>query len=54
MSVEGSSQVLDPAFAQLLHRTFGKPTFLDKSTSKMGKYLKELGVEIPGQGGRFA
>ena len=62
VTADGSSQVLDDAFAQWqelsvkwLHRTFGKPTFVDKSTSKMGKYLKELGVEMPGQkGGSFS
>lgn len=62
VTADGSSQVIDDAFAQWqdlsvkwLHRTFGKPTFVDKSTSKMGKYLKELGVEMPGQsGGGFA
>ena len=56
VTADGSSQVLDDAFScwqelsvKWLHRTFGKPTFVDKSTSKMGKYLKELGVEMPGQ-----
>ena len=62
VTADGSSQVLDDAFScwqelsvKWLHRTFGKPAFVDKSTSKMGKYLKELGVEMPGQkGGNFA
>ena len=62
VTADGSSQVIDPAFAQWqelsvqwLHRTFGKLEFVDKSTSKMGKYLKELGVEMPGQkGANFA
>ena len=62
VTADGSSQVLDDAFAQWMdlsvkwiHRTFGKPEFVDKSTSKMGLYLKELGVEMPGQkGGSFA
>ncbi len=58
VTADGSSQVLDEAFAQWqelsvqwLRKTFGKPAFVDKSTSKMGKYLKELGVELPGQSG---
>ena len=56
VTADGSSQVLDDAFScwqelsvKWLMRTFGKPTFVDKSTSKMAKYLKELGVEMPGQ-----
>ncbi len=56
VTADGSSQVLDDAFAQWqdlsvkwLHRTFGKPEFVDKSTSKMGKYLKDLGIDMPGQ-----
>lgn len=56
VTADGSSQVLDDAFAQWMdlsvkwiHRTFGKPEFVDKSTSKMGQYLKELGVTMPGQ-----
>lgn len=54
VTADGSSQVLEPAFAQWqelsvqwIHRTFGKPDFVDKSTSRMGKYLKELGVQLP-------
>ncbi len=50
VTADGSSQVLDEAFAQWqtlsvlwLHRTFGKPAFVDKSTSKMAGYMKELG-----------
>ena len=58
VTADGSSQVLDDAFAkwqelsvQWLHRIFGKPTFTDKSTSKMAGFMKELGFGIPGQGG---
>lgn len=58
VTADGSSQVIDPAFAQWqelsvqwLHRTFGKPEFTDKSTSKMMGYIKELGFITPGQGG---
>lgn len=54
VTADGSSQVVDPVYAQWqemsvqwLHRTFGKPQFVNKSTSRMGKYLKELGVELP-------
>lgn len=56
VTADGSSQVLDQAFAQWqelsclwLERVFGKPEFVDKSTSKMGQYLKELGFKMPGQ-----
>ena len=58
VTADGSSQVIDPAFAQWqelsvrwLHRTFGKPEFTDKSTSKMMQYMVELGFVTPGQGG---
>ena len=54
-TADGSIQVIDPAFAswqrlsvEWLRKTFGKPEFVDKSTSKMGKYLKELGCSLPG------
>ena len=54
---DGSSQVLDEAYAQWhelsvkwIHRTFGKPTFVDKSTSRMMNYVKDLGFEMPGGG----
>lgn len=57
VTADGSSQVMEPAFAQWqklsvqwIHRTFGKPEFVDKSTSRMGKYLKELGVQLPSPG----
>ncbi len=55
-SADGSSQMLNPAFAQWqplsvqwLHKIFGAPEFVNRSTSKMGIYLKELGYEMPGQ-----
>ena len=62
-TADGSAQMLNGAYAswlelsvQWLHRVFGQPQFVDKSTSKMGKYLKELGFTMPGQetGGDFA
>ena len=50
VTADGSLQVLDPAFAQWhelsvqwLRKTFGQPVHVDKSTSKMAKYLAELG-----------
>lgn len=50
VTADGSSQMLEPAFAQWqelsvqwLRKTFGQPSFVDKSTSKMAKVLKELG-----------
>ena len=49
-TANGSSQVIDLAFArwqelgvQWLHKTFGKPTFVDKSTGRMGAIIKDLG-----------
>lgn len=57
VAADGSSQVLDPAFAQWhelsvqwLRKTFGQPVHVDKSTSKMVKYMAELGllkVDVP-------
>ena len=54
-SANGSSQMLNPSYAKWmdmsvdwLHRIFGQPEFVDKSTSQMGKYLKELGITMPG------
>ncbi len=48
---DGSYLVLDEAFAQWhglsvkwLLKTFGKPEFTDKSTSKMVGYMRELGL----------
>jgi hypothetical protein len=62
VTADGSSQVIDLAFAQWqelsvqwLHRIFGKPEFVDKSTSKMMGYIQKLGFTMPGQsGGEFA
>lgn len=51
VTADGSVQMLEPAFAQWqelsvqwLHKTFGKPTFVDKSTSKMAQIMKDLGL----------
>ena len=64
ITADGSSQVIDPAFAQWqdlsvlwLHRTFGKPEFTDKSTSKMMGIMKEMGLldgTFQGKGAEFA
>ena len=55
VSADGSCQVLNSSFAQWhqlsvdwLYRIFGALQFVDKSTSKMGKYLAELGITMPG------
>lgn len=52
-SADGSSQMLNPAYAQWhdlsiswIHKTFGAPEFADKSTSKIGKYLAEHGIAL--------
>lgn len=57
VTANGSSRNLNPAFATWielcalwLHRTFGAPQFVDKSTSRMALYLKEMGISIPGFG----
>lgn len=49
-TADGSIRNIDPAFAQWLdlsvlwlHRTFGKPEFVDKSTSMLVKHMKKLG-----------
>jgi len=54
-TADGSSQVLNPSFAQWhslsvdwLHRIFGQPEFVDKSTRRMGKYMADLGFSAPG------
>ncbi len=61
-SADGSNQVLDDAFAQWhdlsvkwLLKTFGKPKFTDKSTSKMVGYMKQLGfIKDEPKGADFA
>ena len=59
---DGSVQVLDDAYAtwhdlsvKWLLRTLGKPEFVNKSTSKMAGYLKELGfIKDEPKGADFA
>lgn len=61
VTADGSSQVINAAFSSWqdlsiswLFKVFGQPTFVDKSTSKMVKYMQELGISMPGMGGDFA
>ena len=62
VTADGSSQVLNAAFSswqdlsvEWLKKVFGQPEFVDKSTSKMGKYMADLGFSMPGaSGGEFA
>lgn len=51
VTADGSSQVLDPAFAQWqelsvqwLRKIFGQPVHIDKSTSRMAQLMKEMGL----------
>ena len=61
-SADGSNQVLNPSFAQWHglsvdwpYRIFGQLTFTDESTSRMGKYMAELGLlPAASKGGEFA
>lgn len=53
-TAEGSSRMLDNAFAkwhdmsvEWLLRTFGKPVFVDKSTSRLENKLKGMGIQFP-------
>ena len=50
VTADGSSPVIDPAFAQWqelsvqwLHKTFGQPTFVHNPTSRMVQIMKEMG-----------
>ena len=59
-TADGSSQVINSSFAQWhelsvdwLYRIFGENQFVDKSTSRMGKIMAEMGL-IPGSGANFA
>lgn len=59
-TADGSSQVLNSSFAQWhqlsvdwLYRIFGENKFENKSTSRMGKIMAEMGL-IPGSGADFA
>ena len=59
-TADGSNQVLNASFAHWhglsvdwLYRIFGQPQFTDKSTSRMGKIMADMGL-IPGKGADFA
>ena len=59
-TADGSSQVLNSSFAkwhelsvEWLYRIFGENTFVNKSTSRMGKIMADMGL-IPGNGADFA
>lgn len=52
---DGSSRYMNAAFSQWqglsvqwLHKIFGPLEYVDKNNSKMVKYLKDMGLEIPG------
>ena len=54
-SAMGSSQKLDASFAHWqklsvdwIFKTFGKPVFVDKNTSRMAAILKDMGIEMKG------
>ena len=54
-SAMGSSQKLDASFAHWqklsvdwIFKTFGKPVFEDKNTSRMAAILKDMGIEMKG------
>ena len=56
VSANGSSQVMNPAFStwqdlsvQWLHKIFGAPQFVDKSTSRIAQEMAKLGMTVPGQ-----
>ena len=56
-SADGSSQMLNDSYAlwhgmsvKWLNKIFGELEFVDKSTSKIGKYLAELGINIDAGG----
>ncbi len=55
VSADGSSQMLNSAYStwqdlsvEWIKKVFGQPEFVDKSTSKMGKYMVDLGINLPG------
>lgn len=57
-SADGSSQVLNSSYAKWLDmsvswimKVFGEPVFVDRSTSKIAKYMAELGIDMNGNFG---
>ena len=58
MSPMHSSQVMNESYAKWLdmsvrwiNKIFGEPTFVDKSTSKIAKYMAEMGIDMKGNFG---
>ncbi len=58
VSADGSSQVLNDSYAKWvdmslswMKKVFGEPKFVDRSTSKIGKYMAELGIDMNGNFG---
>ena len=59
-TADGSNQTLNSSFAKWhdmsvdwLYRIFGQLRFVDKSTSRMGKIMADMGL-VPGKGADFA
>ena len=59
-TADGSLQMVNESVAHWhelsvlwLHKIFGQPTFINKSTSRMGKIMADMGL-IPGKGADFA
>ena len=57
-SADGSSQVINDSYAKWLdmsvswiEKVFGEPVFVDRSTSKIAKYMAELGIDMNGNFG---
>lgn len=58
VSADGSSQVLNDSYAKWvdmsvswIKKVFGEPVFVDRSTSKIAKYMAELGIDMNGNFG---
>lgn len=58
VSADGSSQVLNSSYAKWhdmsvawINKVFGEPEFVDRSTSKIAKYMAELGIDSKGNFG---
>ena len=58
VSADGSSQVLNESYAKWLdmsvfwiNKVFGEPKFVDRSISKIAKYMSELGIDMNGNFG---
>lgn len=58
VSADGSSQVLNDSYAKWvdmsvswIKKVFGEPVFVDRSTSKIAKYMAELGIDMNGDFG---